>query len=490
MPKTIRNGRYGRTNSAPRHERRGPRRSVAPAMSEVIADELKLLRDDLVTGRLGVVREALAETRQEGQQRLALDEVRYDRVRPRALIRVGHHAPTLPDQVRGRLLRRGRRSGEPLVVIHLVELEVRGGLVRRVVLSGVPPLVRRRGPLHEVDCCVHVLRVLRDDPRTATDLTGRERIPVPAQRQGVRDLAGRDPERRQERRLAPGCVPGRARHHQDLVVRATVLLREARREDRALLERAALEQRIEKLRHLRAVHVIRRDLDRLRTNDLLDRALVGPEIQPVTVRVADGADDVARVLLRNLLADRGPLLPRLRNLVAELVHELLVVVQDFLSQVVLQTDETAVDRALRERRSGPALDQLLREDLVQVGREVERLLAHPNRVVRLLAEDDIRPARAGAVPELDLRLKIRRAVAVTVEDDLLHLPVRGRFVVGVRDRFARGVHPDFDRARRSLGARTTLGRRDARGRGHESDHARQDGWYDQPSTIDLHSFSS
>src|SRR3954447_782532 len=111
MPNTIRNGRYGRTKSAPRHERRGapprherrePRRSVAPAMSEVIADELKLLRDDLVTGRLGVVREALAETRQEGQQRLALDEVRYDRVRPRGLIRVGHHAPTLPDQVRGR----------------------------------------------------------------------------------------------------------------------------------------------------------------------------------------------------------------------------------------------------------------------------------------------------------------------------------------------------------------------------------------------------
>src|SRR3954471_4663094 len=168
MPKMIRSGRYGSTNTTPRHER-GPRLRVAPVISEVTTEELKsLLRDDLVTGRLGVVREALAETRQEGQQRLALDEVRYDRVRPRGLIRVGHHAPTLPDQVRGRLLRRGRRSGEPLVVIHLVELEVRGGLVRRVVLGGVPPLVRRRGPLHEVGCCVHVLRVLGDDPRTAT----------------------------------------------------------------------------------------------------------------------------------------------------------------------------------------------------------------------------------------------------------------------------------------------------------------------------------
>src|SRR3954468_25111604 len=103
MPNTMRNGRYGSTNRPPRHERRGPRRSVAPAMSEVIADELKLLRDDLVAGRLGVVGEALAETRQEGEQRLALGEVRNDLVRPRGLIRVGHHAPALPDQVRGRL---------------------------------------------------------------------------------------------------------------------------------------------------------------------------------------------------------------------------------------------------------------------------------------------------------------------------------------------------------------------------------------------------
>src|SRR5207244_9661424 len=133
MPKMISSGRYGRTNGKPRHER-GPRFRVAPAASEVTTGELKsLLRDDLVAGRLGVVREALAETRQEGAQRLALDEVGNDRGRPRGLIRIGDHVPTRPDQARGRLLRRGRRSGEPLVLIHLVELEVRGGLVRRVV---------------------------------------------------------------------------------------------------------------------------------------------------------------------------------------------------------------------------------------------------------------------------------------------------------------------------------------------------------------------
>ena len=81
-------------------------------------------------------------------------------------------------------------------------------------------------------------------------------------------------------------------------------------------------------------------------HDLLDRALARPEVEPVTVRVTDGADDVARMLLGDLGADRGPLLPRLRNRVAELLHQLLVDVQHLLRQVVLQTDEMAGDGAL------------------------------------------------------------------------------------------------------------------------------------------------
>ena len=111
------------------------------------------------------------------------------------------------------------------------------------------------------------------------------------------------------------------------------------------------------------------------------------------------------MLLGDLLAECGPLLPRLRDRVAELLHQLLVDVQDLLRQVVLEADEAAVDRALRERRCGPALDEVSREDRLQVSSEVERLLTHPNRVVRLLGEDDVRPARASAVPELDLRLQ-------------------------------------------------------------------------------------
>ena len=86
---------------------------------------------------------------------------------------------------------------------------------------------------------------------------------------------------------------------------------------------AVLEQRVEQLRHAGAVYVRGVDLDRLDAHDLLDRTLARPEIEPVTVRVADGADDVARMLLGNLVTDRSPLLPRLRDRVAELLHQLL-----------------------------------------------------------------------------------------------------------------------------------------------------------------------
>ena len=214
---------------------------------------------------------------------------------------------------------------------------------------------------------------------------------------------------------------------------------------------AVLEQRVEQLRHAGAVYVRGVDLDRLDAHDLLDRTLARPEIEPVTVRVADGADDVARMLLGNLGTDRSPLLPRLRDLVAELLHQLLVDVQHLLRQVVLQADEVTGNGALRKRRCRPALDEVSREDALQISSEVERLLAHPDRVVRLLAEDDIRPARAGAVPELDLRLQTRRAVAVTVVDDLLHVHIRVRLDVRIRDRLAGRVDPNFDRARRGAG---------------------------------------
>ena len=154
------------------------------------------------------------------------------------------------------------------------------------------------------------------------------------------------------------------------------------------------------------------------------------------------------MLLGDLRAERRPLLPGRRHLVAELVHQLLVDVEHFLGEVVLQADETAVDRALRERRRRPALEERRREDALQVHGEVERRLCHPDRVVRLLGEDDVRPAIAGAVPQLDLRLHRRRAVAVAVVGDDVHVHVPVGLRVQLRHRQPDGVDPDGDRAGR------------------------------------------
>ena len=132
---------------------------------------------------------------------------------------------------------------------------------------------------------------------------------------------------------------------------------------------------------------------------------------------------------------------------------------------------------------GPAAEEVLREDALEVQREVERLLPHPDRVVGLLAEDDVRPAVAGAVPQLDLRLHRRRAVAVAVEGDDVQRDVRMRLGVQLRHRQADGVDPDGDRAggawrwrrlrRSSRQTSAASGRRDER-----SEH--------EPPTVDLH----
>src|SRR6478735_11673481 len=98
MPKTMRNGRYGRTNGKPRGTWR-PRVRVASTCSEIAADELKsLLVHDLVPGRLRVVRETAAERRQQAAQRLPRNQTRDDGVRPDRLVLVGDHAPALPHE--------------------------------------------------------------------------------------------------------------------------------------------------------------------------------------------------------------------------------------------------------------------------------------------------------------------------------------------------------------------------------------------------------
>ena len=180
---------------------------------------------------------------------------------------------------------------------------------------------------------------------------------------------------------------------------------------------------------------------------LLERALVAPQVDPVAERVPDVPDDVAGVLGGDLLAERRPLLPGRRNRVAELVHQLLVDPEHHLGEVVLDAVLRAVDRALGGRGRRPLAEQALRDEALERRGEVERLLRHPHRVVDLLAEDDIRPAAAGPVPQLDLGLQRRRAVAVAVEGDDVHVHVRMRLGVGLRRRQPDRVDPDGQRAR-------------------------------------------
>src|SRR5436305_12742458 len=124
MPKTIRNGRYGRTNGKPRRLReprrpRGPRLRVAPALNAFGLDRLKRrisVPDDLVTRGLRGLCELVAEWLQERAQGLARHELRDDGVRPDWLIRIGDEAPALPDQAGGCLHRLRRVCGEVRVL--------------------------------------------------------------------------------------------------------------------------------------------------------------------------------------------------------------------------------------------------------------------------------------------------------------------------------------------------------------------------------------
>src|SRR4051812_30116841 len=124
MPKTTRNGRYGKTKGRPRVPRATwrPRVRVASTWSEVAADELKsLLLRHLVPGRLRVVRETLAERRQLVAQRLARDELRDDGGRPDGLVRIGDHAPPLPDERCGGLHGRAGRRRKVRVLVQVLQ---------------------------------------------------------------------------------------------------------------------------------------------------------------------------------------------------------------------------------------------------------------------------------------------------------------------------------------------------------------------------------
>ena len=139
-----------------------------------------------------------------------------------------------------------------------------------------------------------------------------------------------------------------------------------------------------------------------------------------------------------------------------------------------------------ERRCGPAGEEVLREDGLEVQGVVEGLLRHPDRIVGLLGEDHVRPAVARAVPQLDLRLHRRRAVAVAVIGDDIHVHLRMRLGVQLRNRQADRVDPDGDRARRGVRDRRP-GFQAARRRGSERSRCESGERYERkPLTVDLH----
>jgi hypothetical protein len=109
------------------------------------------------------------------------------------------------------------------------------------------------------------------------------------------------------------------------------------------------------------------------------------------------------MLRRDPLAERRQLLPGGRHLVAELVHQGLVVVGDALGDVVRQADEPAVRTdTLGEDELLEPVEQLLRDVGLQVQCPVVPLGGgHGDEVGAV--ERDVRPARADLVGQGDLR---------------------------------------------------------------------------------------
>src|SRR4029453_16787594 len=143
------------------------------------------------------------------------------------------------------------------------------------------------------------------------------------------------------------------------------------------------------------------------------------------------------------------LLPRRGDLLAELVEERLVVVEDGLGEVVAQAVDRAVDRREVERTRGEAVEEVLVEEaLVERRREallaVGRLLRRPDGVVLLGGEDDVGPAFAGLGPEGDLALEESAAAGTAIVGLELDLDVGVGLLEGRDGGLPRRVDPTGD----------------------------------------------
>jgi hypothetical protein len=288
--------------------------------------------------------------------------------------------------------------------------------------------------------------VTGDEPGTAADVSGEAlAVVLPLQRSGDAELAGRHVERLLVVEDGAG-VPGGTGHHQHL---AGVVLDELRGEDADRGKRAVTTQGVEHRGDALALGRVRLDGDRLRTGDVVRLALAGPHVDLRGEGVAGGADDVAGVLGRELLAQSLVVLPGGRQGVAELVHQRLVVPEHGLGEVVAEAVHLAVHRARVEGARGEVIERRLgHEALVEHGGErllTVGLLARPGCVVVLAGEHDVRPAAPGTVEQLHLRAERVGAVGRAVVGDDLDLGVRVGLLECLRGGLAVRIHPDGDR---------------------------------------------
>ena len=249
--------------------------------------------------------------------------------------------PAGPDLVGGVDEHAGDVVGEVVLVRRVRQPRLGAGHIGRVGGRVREDARVRRHPLGERGGGLDVRAVRGDHPDAAAHVARvGGGLPGPLQRRGRRHLPGRDLEGRVVQVLA---LPGRPDRHEHLAA-VEALVEEPLGGDRLVGD-----QRVEQVRHPRAVRRGQVDLEGVLADELLRRALARPEVGLIRVGVADGADDVAGVLLRDLLAEGLVLLPCGRDLVAPLVHEGLVVPEHDLRDVVAQAVGVPADLAGAQR---------------------------------------------------------------------------------------------------------------------------------------------
>ena len=282
-------------------------------------------------------------------------------------------------------------------------------------------------------------------PDATADVARGDVSAVPLERGADADLAGRNREAALEDRTR---VPDRPGDADELV---GVLRVEVCAEEAVLNQRAVRQHPVDDLRDVDGVLIRGVGVEHVSLGRLEHRRLGSAVVDVRHERVAHAAEDVAGVLGGELVAEFAVLLPRGRDVVAELIEQRLVVIEDGLRKVVAKPVLRAVDGRDAVRARDEAVEEVLVEEaLVQGCREtllaVRRVLRCPDRVILLSREDDVRPAVAGLVHEGDLALERPRASGVAVVGLELDRDVGVGLLESRDGRLARGIHPHGDGA--------------------------------------------